>query len=111
MPQQFGGSRLDYGDFAFRMEGYVAVLSKTTRLQSWEDLLGCPAIKRSDGSCSNNVQPWRGGNAGEEDSQRESRRWASSLVCSHAMVQTQISGGASGVNGDTNIAQAHQKRE
>ena len=27
LPQQFGGSRLDYGDFAFRMEGYVAVLS------------------------------------------------------------------------------------
>ena len=28
MPQQFGGSRLDYGDFAFRMEGYAAVLSR-----------------------------------------------------------------------------------
>ena len=24
LPQQFGGSRLDYGDFAFRMEGYAA---------------------------------------------------------------------------------------
>ena len=28
LPQQFGGSRLDFGDFAFRMEGYVAVLSR-----------------------------------------------------------------------------------
>ena len=27
-PQQFGGSRLDYGDFAFRMEGSAAVLSR-----------------------------------------------------------------------------------
>ena len=26
--QQFGGSLLDYGDFAFRMEGYAAVLSR-----------------------------------------------------------------------------------
>ena len=26
LPQQFGGSRLDYGDSAFRMEGYAAVL-------------------------------------------------------------------------------------
>ena len=28
LPQQFGGSRLDLGDFAFRMEGYAAVLSR-----------------------------------------------------------------------------------
>ena len=28
LPQQFGGSRLDYGDLAFRMEGYAAVLSR-----------------------------------------------------------------------------------
>ena len=28
LPQQFGGSRLVYGDFAFRMEGYAAVLSR-----------------------------------------------------------------------------------
>ena len=28
LPQQFGGSRLDYGDSAFRMEGYAAVLSR-----------------------------------------------------------------------------------
>ena len=28
LPQQFGGSRLDYGDTAFRMEGYAAVLSR-----------------------------------------------------------------------------------
>ena len=28
LPQQFGGSSLDYGDFAFLMEGYAAVLSR-----------------------------------------------------------------------------------
>ena len=28
LPQQFGGSRLDHGDFAFRMKGYAAVLSR-----------------------------------------------------------------------------------
>ena len=28
LPQQFGGSRLDDGDFAFRMEGHAAVLSR-----------------------------------------------------------------------------------
>ena len=28
LPQQFGCSRLDYGDFAFRMEGYATVLSR-----------------------------------------------------------------------------------
>ena len=28
LPQQFGGSRLDYADFAFRMEGNAAVLSR-----------------------------------------------------------------------------------
>ena len=27
LPLQIGGSRLDFGDFAFRMEGYAAVLS------------------------------------------------------------------------------------
>ena len=28
LPQHLGGSRLDYGDFAFRMEGCAAVLSR-----------------------------------------------------------------------------------
>ena len=28
LPQQFGGRRLDFGDFAFRMEGCAAVLSR-----------------------------------------------------------------------------------
>ena len=28
MPQQFGGSRFDNGDFAFRMEGYASVPSR-----------------------------------------------------------------------------------
>ena len=44
LPQQFGGSRLDYGDFvAFRMEGYAAVLSRdgqgvALRPPSWKSL-------------------------------------------------------------------------
>ena len=33
LPQQFGGSRLDFGDFAFRMEGCAAVLSRDWRVQ------------------------------------------------------------------------------
>ena len=28
LPQQFGGHRVDHGDFAFRVEGYAAVLSR-----------------------------------------------------------------------------------
>ena len=28
LPQQFGGSRVDYGDYALRMEDYAAVLSR-----------------------------------------------------------------------------------
>ena len=28
LPQQFGGSRLDYGDFTLLMEGFAAVLSR-----------------------------------------------------------------------------------
>ena len=31
LPQQFGGSRLDYGNFAFWMEGNAAVLSREGR--------------------------------------------------------------------------------
>ena len=39
------------------------------------------------------------------------RRWTSSLVRSHTLVQTQISGGTSGVDGEAHIAKAHQERE
>ena len=58
LPQEFGGSRPDHGDFAFRMEGYAGALSrvgqggallvllpnwissKTPRLQSWRGVSG-----------------------------------------------------------------------
>ena len=106
-PQQFGGSRLDYGDFAFRMEGYAADLSRdgqgwcaeAAKLEKFEDntnlnlgeLLGCPTIECSYGSCSDHVHPRRGGNAGKEESQCESWRRTSSSARSHAMVQAQIS--------------------
>ena len=84
------------------MEGYAAVLSRdgqggallreVGKLEKFEDntinlgedLLGRPTIERSDGSCSNYVHPWRGCNAGEENCQRESGKWTSSLVRSHA---------------------------
>ena len=114
------GSRLDYGDFAFRMEGYVAVLSsdgqggallrEVAKLEKFEDntietlgedLLGCSTTGCSHGSCSNHVHPRRGSNPGKKNSQCEPWRWTSSLVRSHAVVQTQISGGASAVDGDS----------
>ena len=126
LPQQFGGSRLDYGYFASRMEGYDAVLSRdgqggallreVAKLEKFEDntikdFLGCSTIGCSYGSCSDHVHLRRGGNVGKKNSQCEPWRWTSSLVRSHAMVQTPISGGASGVDGETHIAQAHQERE
>ena len=124
-----GGSRLDYGDFAFRMEGYAAVLSRdgqggallreVAKLEKFEDntieILGrsfwdvqqlSAAMAAAPITCTR-----RGGNAGEEDSQCERWRRTSSLARSHAMVQAQISGGAGGVDGETHIAQAHQERE
>ena len=74
LPQQFGGSRLDKGDFAFRMEGYAAVLSRdgqggallreVAKPEKFEDntiqtlertFLGCPTTECGDGSCSNHV--------------------------------------------------------
>ena len=47
----------------------------------------------------------------KKNSQCEPRRWTSSLVRSHTLVQTQISGGTSGVDGEAHIAKAHQERE
>ena len=107
LPQHFGGSRLDYGDFAFRMEGYAAVLSRdgqggallreVAKLEKFEDnmietlgeeLLRCPTFECSYGSCSNHVHPRRGSNDGKKNSQCEPWRWTSSLVRSHAMVQS-----------------------
>ena len=130
LPQQFGGSRLDYGDFVFPMEGYAAVLLRdghggallreVAKLEKFEDnmietlgedLLGCPTFECSYGSCSNQVHPRRGSNAGKKNYQCEPWRWTSSFVRSHTLVQTQISGGASGVDGESHIAQANQERE
>ena len=48
---------------------------------------------------------------GKKNSQCEPRRWTSSLVRSHTLVQTQISGGTSGVDGEAHIAKAHQERD
>ena len=129
LPQQFGGSRLDYGDFAFRMERYAAVLSRDGQggellrevaklekfvgdtIETLGELLGCPTIECSYGSCSDHVHPRRGGNAGKENSQCEPWRRTSSMARSHAMVQTQISGGTSGVDGEAHIPKLHQERE
>ena len=71
LPQQFGGSRLNRGDFAFRMEAYAAVLSRDGQGEDntmeilREELLECPTIECSYGSRSDHVHPRRGGNAGE----------------------------------------------
>ena len=89
------------------MEGYAAVLSRDGQVERGrqvgqvrrqhgcnlgQELLGCPPIECSYGSCSDHLHPRRGGNAGKEDSQCESRRLVPSLARSHAMVQAQISG-------------------
>ena len=97
LPRQFGGSRLVSGDFAFRMEGLScdgqggALLRKVSKLDQLqhgrnlgEELLGCPTIECSCGSCSDLWHPWRGGNAGEEDSQCESWRRTPNLARGHA---------------------------
>ena len=87
LPQQFGGSRLDHDDFAFRMQGYAAVLSRdgqggsllreVAKLDKFEDntietlggtFFGCPTTECSYGSCSKHVHPPIGDNAGEENS-------------------------------------------
>ena len=55
-----------------------------------KELLGRPTIECRYGSCSGHVHPRKGGNAGEEDPQREPWRRAPSLARSHAMVQGRI---------------------
>ena len=76
-----------------------------------EDILGCSTTGCSYGSCSNHVHPRRGGNAGKKNSQCEPWRWTSSLVRSLTLIQTQISGGTSCVDGETHIAKAYQECE
>ena len=130
LPQQFGGSRLDYGDFAFRMEGYAAVLSRdgqggallreVAKLEKFKDDT-TETLKRSFG-----------------DVQQLSAAIAAALITCirgevatlvkrilsvspgdglqawHAVTQwflTQISGGTGRVDGETHIAKAHQERE
>ena len=116
------------GDFAFRTEGYAAVLSRdgqggallreVAKLEKFEDdtidvlgeqLLGCPTVERSHGSCSDHVYTRRCGTAGKKDSQCEPWRRTSSLACGHAMVQAQISSGTGRVDGEAHIAQANQE--
>ena len=73
--------------------------------------MGCPTLECSYGSCFDHVHPRRGGNAGEEVSQREPWRWTSRLARSHAMIQAQNSGGTGCVDGEARIVKAHQERE
>ena len=92
LPLQFGGHRVDHGDFAFRMEGYAAVLSRDGQGGAlWREVarrdkfqsdtietlekkvLGSPTHERSHGSRSSYVHPWRSGNPGAEDPRR--RPW------------------------------------
>ena len=81
LPQQFGGSRFDCGDFAFRMEGYAAVLSRdgqggallreVAKLEKFEDNT-IETLGRTFWDV-----PRRGGNAGKKNSQCEPQRWSS----------------------------------
>ena len=125
LPQQFGGSRLDYGDFAFRMEDYAAVLSRdgqggallreVARLEKFEDNT-IETLERTFWDIQQLSAAMAAAlitctNAGKKNSQCEPRRWTSSLARSHTLVQTQISGGTSGVDGEAHITRAHQERE
>ena len=130
MPQQFGGCRLDYGDFALWVEGYAAVLCRdgqggallrevaklekcedntieTSERTFWDVQHLSAAMEDSLITCTRGEVA----NAGKKNSQCEPWRWTSSLVRSHTLVQTQISGGTSGVDGEAHIAKAHQERE
>ena len=121
MPQQFGGSRLDDGNFAFRMEGHAAVLLReAAKLVKFADntietlernYWDVQQFECSHCSCSDHAHPQRGDNAAQKNSQCEPRRWTSSSVRSHAVVQAQISDGTSCVDGEAHIAKAHQERE
>ena len=51
------------------------------------------------------MHPRRGVNAGEKDSQCEQWRRAPNLAHSHAMVQAQIGGGTSCVDGEAHVAE------
>ena len=103
------------------MEGYAAVLSRdgqggallreVAKLEQFEDNTIETLGGGASGICSNHVHPWRGSNAGKKNSQCEPRRWTSSLARSHALVQTQISGGTGGVDGEARIAKTYQERE
>ena len=68
LPQQVGGSRVDYGDFAFRMEGIAAVLSRdgqggallreVAKLDKFKsDTNG--ALEMTFGMSNNWTQPWQ----------------------------------------------------
>ena len=105
LSQHFGGNRVDYGDFAFRMEGYAAVLSsdgqggallrevakldmcesdtiETLEKRHWDVL----AAERRHGSRSSCVHPWRSGNPSEEDPLRRPRERTPRLACGHTVV-------------------------
>ena len=110
------------------MEGYAAVLSRdgqdgallmeVAKLDKFEDntietlvRTFWDVLQLSAAMAAAPIHPRRGGNAGKKNTQCEPRRWTPSLVRSHTLVQTQISGGTSGVDGEAHIAKAHQERE
>ena len=69
LPQQFGGSRPDYGDFAFRLEGYVAFLSRDG--QGGALLREVAKLEKCNGNMEAafiTLNPWRGSNACKENS-------------------------------------------
>ena len=129
LPLQFGGNRVDYGDFAIRVEGYAAVLSWVGRRaversrqagqvrERHDGDLGekryrdVPTAELSQGSRSSFVHAWRSGNPGAEDPQCRPRKRTPRLARSHTVVQTPISGRTGIVVRTGHITQAHEENE
>ena len=117
LPEQFVGSRFDHGDIAFRMEGCEAVLS----LGGQGGALLREVAKLEN--FANNTSETLGRTF--LDVQQLGETMAASLITctrgevatlvnlvrSHTFVQTQISGGRSGVDGEAHITKANQQRE
>ena len=126
--QQFGGSRVRHGDFAFRIEVYAAVLSHdgqdgallgggVTKQDKFEsDTVATPVLERSTverrhGCRSGYVHAREGGYLSAAGPQHRPWKRFPPLARSDAMVQTPISGGTSIVNDPIHFAQVHEERE
>ena len=97
LPQEFGGSRLDYGDFAFGMEGYAAVLSRDG--QDGALLREVAKLEKFEENTTETLERtfW-------DVQQLGAAMAAARITCTRGEVATRV-------DGETHIAQAHQERE